>query len=196
MIVVRRAIPLLAALVSLPALAQTYSGQVAFGQSTVEPALDAATGAAVFLLTPDQAPAASKANPRAWAPLYIVAYPPATTLPPNELNCTPGSCDHLQTLPPLPPALQQVYPGGQLAGHDHLVGVAPTGDFNVAWQVLLVLFTPQGVADGAIDTRLTTLEAVEAAVARGDAVGPIPTPIVFDCSIVSESVYLQAAGRR
>lgn len=190
----RTALALLA-VVSSSGFARAYSGQVAFGQSTVEPAFDLATGDAVYLLTPDGAPLPAKANPRAQAPLYIVAYPTGTTIPATNLDCTPANCDHLQTLPPLPPELQGVYPGGQLAGHDHLVGVPPTGDFNVAWDVELLLFTPKGVSDGAINTRLTTWAAIQAAMNAGDLTAPIPTPIVFNCSIVSETVYVSAMAR-
>jgi hypothetical protein len=35
-------------------------------------------------------------------------------------------------------------------GHDHLIGMPHTGDFNVAGDVILVAFTPQGFSDGAI----------------------------------------------
>ncbi len=184
----------LAALVAAPAFAQTFSGQVAFGQSTVEPAFDDADGSYVFLLTPDHAPLPSRSNPRAWAPMYIVVYPVGTTLA-GELNCTPENCDHLQSLPFVPPPLASLYPGGQVAGHNHLVGVRPTGDFNVAWAVKLILFTPKAVVDGTIDKQLTTLEAVNAALASGDAVGPFDTPTVFNCSIVSKRVYTKAGER-
>lgn len=179
-------------LAAAPALAQTFSGQVAFGQSTVEPAFNLADGSYVFLLTPDHVAIPSHANQRAWAPLYIVAYPPASSISPATLNCTPTNCDHVQSLPNLPPFLASVYPGGQLIGHDHLVGVAPTGDFNVAWAVKLVLFTPKGVADHAIDTPIRTLEELDAAMANEDVTQPIDTPIVFNCSIVSQTVYTKA----
>src|SRR2546421_12610781 len=54
-----------------------YSGQRAFGQVTVEPAVDIATGNEIFLLTPDKVPLPSKAALRAHAPLYLVLYPTA-----------------------------------------------------------------------------------------------------------------------
>jgi hypothetical protein len=75
-------------------------------------------------------------------------------------------------------------------GHDHLVGVRPAGDFNVAWHVILVVFTPQGFSDGAINNRMMTLQDVAAAVTKGDAF-EASTPIVFNCSIVSQAVYLK-----
>jgi hypothetical protein len=181
-----------------------FSGQRTFGQVSIEPAIDDANGNQIFLLTPIHAPLPSKANPVAWAPMYLPMYPANTTISP--LNCTPQNCDHLQVLPTdLVNALglQSVYPigsistkygpftGGLVGGHDHLVGVAKTGgDFNVAWHVFLVLFTPQGVRDGASNTELLTLQSINAAIARGDAVGPIDSGIVFNCSITSEATYL------
>jgi hypothetical protein len=183
------------------------SGQVAFGQASVEPAIDDMSGNLIYLLTPNKAPFPSKANSVAWAPMYLPMYPVGSTVSP--LNCLPTNCDHLQVLPePLVTAmhLTSVYPmgtistkygsftGGLVKGHDHLVGVATTGgDFNVAWHVFLVLFTPKAVADGAINTQLTTDAAIDAAIAAGDAVGPIDSGIVFNCSIVSATVYNHGA---
>jgi len=155
-----------------------YSGQRAFGQVTVEPAIDDATGGEIFLHTPDNAPLPSNANQRAHAPMYLVLYPSSSTIDANILNCQPDNCDHLQTF---------AYP---LKGHDHLVGVPHTGDFNVAWDVILVAFTPQGFADGAIDNRLLTLDQLNAAVTAGDVtlVGPVTS---FNCSITSVANYLK-----
>jgi hypothetical protein len=154
-----------------------FSGQRAFGQVTVEPAVDYATGQEIFLLTPNHSPFPSKAAQRAHAPLYLVLYPETSTIDADSLNCQPTNCDHLQTFD---------YP---LKGHDHLVGKPHTGDFNVAWDVVLVAFTPQGFADGAIDTRILTLAQLDAAVAAGDAVkiGPV---VSFNCSITSVTTYL------
>lgn len=185
--------------------AASYSGQVAFGQATVEPAYDDMTGDQIFLLTPDHVPFPSNANAVATAPMYIPMYPQGSSL--TNFNCLPTNCDHLQVLPaPLLriPGVASVYPsgtittkygtftGGLVMGHDHLVGVANTGgDFNVAWHVYLVLFTPKGVSDGAINTRLTTLSAMQSAIQAGDAIGPLDSGIVFNCSKVPETVYLR-----
>jgi len=155
-----------------------YSGQRAFGQVVIEPAVDSATGSEIFLLTPDRGPFPSKAAQRAHAPMFLVLYPATSTIDANSLNCQPTNCDHLQTF---------AYP---LKGHDHLVGVPPTGDFNVAWDVILVTFTDQGFQDGAIDTRILTLDQLNAALAAGDAttIGPVTT---FNCSITSAVTYLK-----
>lgn len=155
-----------------------YSGQRAFGQVTVEPAIDYATGNEIFLLTPDNVPMPSHAAQRAHAPLYLVLYPEWSTLDADTLNCQPVNCDHVQTF---------AYP---LKGHDHLVGMPHTGDFNVAWDVVLIAFTPKGFADGAINNRILTLNQLNAALTAGDVlpIGPVTS---FNCSITSATTYLK-----
>jgi hypothetical protein len=184
------------------------SGQTHFGQVTVEPAIDDVTGDQVFLMTPDKAPFPSKANPAAQEELYLVAYPTSSTLAASGFNCQPTNCDHLNVLPFPNPTYDSN--SGDLAGtskacvdynsgnpctvykgHDHLVGIASTGgEFNVAWKVILVLFTKTGVDDGAMNTRVTTLNQINGLIASGDAV-LAPTPIVFNCQAVSETTYLR-----
>lgn len=166
-----------------PSSTPWYSGQRAFGQSTVEPAIDLATGNEIFLLTPNNTPLPVKAAQRAHAPLFLVLYPPSSSIDANSLNCQPVNCNHVQTF--------AGYPGQALKGHDHLVGVPHTGDFNVAWDVILVAFTEQGFGDGAINTRILTLDQLNAAVAAGDAVkiGPV---VNFHCSITSITTYVHA----
>jgi len=155
-----------------------YSGQRAYGQVTIEPAVDDATGNEIFLHTPNNVPMPSHAAQRAHAPLYMVLYPTASTIDANILNCQPTNCDHAQTF---------AYP---LKGHDHLVGMPHTGDFNVAWDVVIIAFTEQGFADGAINDRILTLDQLNAALAAGDVVpiGPVTT---FNCAITSEANYLK-----
>src|SRR5258708_1636041 len=150
-----------------------YSGQRAFGQVEVEPAGDLATGNEIFLLPPNHAPLPSKAAPRAHAPLYLVLYPDTSSIDASSLNCTPTNCGHLQT-----------WPDYSLLGHDHLVGVPHTGDFNVAWDVILVSFTPQGLSGSAIGTRILTLDQLNAAVFAGDVVKS-DVVLTFNCSITS-----------
>jgi hypothetical protein len=154
-----------------------YSGMRAFGQVTVEPAIDLATGNEIFLLTPNRAPAGPvNAAPVARAPLYLVLYPTSSTLPAANFNCQPTNCDHAQSF---------VY---ALKGHDHLVGVPHTGDFNVAWYVIAVGFTAQGFGDGAINTRIMTLGQLDAAVAAHDAF-TVDIGFSFNCSITSLTTY-------
>jgi hypothetical protein len=183
-------------LISCAVDASAQSGQTAFGQSTVEPALNSADGSTVFLLTPDHVPFPSQSNPRASAPMYIPMYPMGSTIHPATLNCQPHNCDAL----PFPSlgypsggttCTQFGLPAGTcglVIGHDHLIGVPHTGDFNVAWHVILVVFTPQGVADGAINNRITTLQELATVVSNGDAF-EVSTAITFNCSIVPSTVY-------
>jgi hypothetical protein len=156
-----------------------YSGQRAFGEATVEPAVDLATGNEIFLLTPNNTPLPVKAAQRAHAPLYLVLYPQASSIDADSLNCQPDNCDHAQTFS---------YP---LKGHDHLVGLPHTGDWNVAWDVILVAFTDKGFGDGAINTRILTLDQLNAALNAGDVIkiGPVTN---FHCSKVSAAIYLKA----
>jgi hypothetical protein len=160
----------------------------------------------VFLLTPNGAPLPSKAPPAAQDTLYLPAYPTTSSIAASDLDCQPTNCNHLNVLPFKNPtydsnpadldgtskACKDYNTGDPCAvykGHDHLVGVPSTGGkFNVAWHVSLVLYTPQGFSDGAIDTRITTLTQITALVANGDAV-VAPTAIVFNCQIVPETDY-------
>jgi hypothetical protein len=178
------------------------SGQRTFAQASVEPAVNSANGATVYLLTPIKAPFPSKANAdHATAPLYLPVYPMTSTVPAFELNCQPDNCDHVNVLP-FPSADYGALPGSDKAcvdfnggnpcslveGHDHLIGVPPTGDFNVAWHVELVVFTHAAFLDGKINTRITTLDQINALVKSGDVI-IIDTPVTFNCSITSERTY-------
>lgn len=178
------------------------SGQRNFAQVSVEPAIDYANGNTIYLLTPVKAPFPSKANAVATAPLYLPLYPLSSTVPADDLNCQPNNCDHANVLP-FPSADYGFLPGSDkrctdfnggdpcspVKGHDHLVGVAKTkGDFNVAWHVEFVVFTSKAFTDGNINTRITTLNQINALVASKDVV-IIDTPVTFNCSITSERTY-------
>jgi hypothetical protein len=183
------------------------SGQRNFAQVSVEPAIDYSTGSAVYLLTPIKAPFPSKANPIATAPLYLPLYPLSSTVVADDLNCQPTNCDHVNVLPfPSPvygilDATDQRcvdFNGGQpcsaVKGHDHLVGAAKTkGDFNVAWAVKLVVFTPAATTSE-INTRITTLNQLHALWGTGH-VAVLDTPVTFNCSITSEVTYEKGTPR-
>lgn len=172
-------------LLAAPASATTwYSGQRMFGRASVEPAVNDADGSEVFLLTP--AGAQTNANPGAHAPLYLVLYPNASTVPASSLNCVPTNCDHVPDFGPYDNGL-----AGGLKGHDHLVGLPHTGDYNVAWDVYPVFFTPQGIADGADNSRILTLDQMWAAVNAGDAFFVPSIVLSFNCSSVSIATYLK-----
>jgi len=169
---------MLATAIPVSAATTWHSGIRTYGQVAVEPAVDMATGHEIFLLTPMGAK--TNANPRAHAPLYLVLYPTTSTLDPSTLNCTPTNCDHAQSIPGLYSFL----------GHDHLVGIPPTGDWNVAWDVYPIIFTPAGFADGAINHRILTSDDLAAALAAHDVVqGPLV--LSFNCSRTSIATYLK-----
>lgn len=168
------------------------SGQRVFGKATVEPAYDDVTGSIVYLLTPDKVPIPAKSNPRAWAPLYLVEYPPGTAL--TTFNCAgvPGNCpDHdadvAGAATSIMPSVYGTNPAA-VPGHDHLVATPGSGgDFNVAWNVVEVLFTNRAAAN----TRITTEAQLDAAVARGDAI-EVDLGFAFNCSVVPANVYWKA----
>ena len=174
-------------LVSMPAAATStppwFSGMRAFGNSTVEPAVNDANGTETFLLTPNNAPTMANAA-HASAPLYLILYPDASSVLATVLNCTPANCNHAQV------------PG--MKGHDHLVGIDKTGgDYNFDWHVIGVAFTGAG-SNGAdaMNHRIVTLAELHAAIYAHDVVtfevGPNGTPFYFNCSAVSAAVYQNA----
>jgi hypothetical protein len=182
------------------AQAQPFSGQREIGKATVEPAVDDSNGSTVYVLTPNNVPLPSQSNSTASAPMYLVTYATTSTIDAATINCQPNNCDHVQVLPFPAPGYTNGgaactnfgLPAGGCAlvkGHDHLIGMPRTGDFNIAWHVYLVVFTAKGVGDGSINARVLTLTQVSSLVAAGDAF-LVDTPITFNCSAVSEAVYL------
>src|SRR2546429_9021146 len=89
------------------------------------------------------------------APLYLIVYPPGT---PGTFNCmgAPGNCpDHGGVIAGVPtqvmPSVYGTDPSA-VPGHDHLVGMPRTGDFNGPWRVFIELCTPRARV-----THITTL---------------------------------------
>jgi len=72
-------------------------------------------------------------------------------------------------------------------GHDHLVGVAPTGDFNVPWHVYVELFKSTASV-----THITTLSELQAAWSS-NSILELDSGITFVCSVVSENAYRAGA---
>lgn len=166
------------------------SGERLHGQVVVEPAYDDATGNLVYLATPIKSPFPTNTSWHAVAPLYLVVYPPsASAFGPFNCAGNPGNCpDHDAPFANLAVA---TYPGvygnnpALVPGHDHLVAVpGGHGDFNIAWQVIPVLFTGSGPV-----THITTEAALEAAVGAGSVVEKAPV-VTFHCSVVSAASYL------
>jgi hypothetical protein len=169
------------------------SGEIIHGQTAVEPAYNDIDGTLIYLLTPVNASSQKLSNPGAVAPLFLVEYPPNTTFG-VPFNCqgVPGNCpDHDGIVANVATSMQPgVYGTDPTAvpGHDHLVAAPGSGgDFQVAREVIEVLFTPKAVTDHAI-THLTTQPAVDAAVANGYAV-KIDLGFAQHFSVVSAAAY-------
>lgn len=190
-------------LAASPALASALpTGERMVGQTAIEPAYDDVTGTLVYLSTPIKLPIPTKTNARAVAPLYLVLYPPGSTVPSRfNLNCEgiPGNCpDHDLAVAGAGVSIMQGLLGAAspygtdptlVPGHDHLVGIASSHeDFNIAWEVWEVLFTNSEAAN----THLTTLKAINDAIGRGDAI-KVDLGFNFHCSVVSAAVYNHGA---
>jgi hypothetical protein len=169
------------------------TGERMVGQSSVEPAYDDQSGTIIYLSTPIKSPFPTHTNLHSVAPLYLVEYPPGSTV--GTLNCmgVPGNCpDHdLGVAAAATSIMPEVYGTDPFAvpGHDHLV--APpghSGDFNVAWEVVEVLFTNTEAAN----THLTTEAQIEAAVDSHNAI-EVDLGFAFHCSVVSGAGYAHAA---
>jgi len=181
------------------AVAQT--GEVLQGNSTIGPVFDSATGNIVFVRQALGAPMPVNSNVNSMAPVYVVVYPVQSTIPADSLNCQPTNCDHLNVLPFPDPDYGLASdaqcrqwngdsPCSLVKGHNHLFGVASDGgDFKVPHVVYLVLFTPQGFADGAINQMVMTSAQMQALMDNGDLTPPLETPITVNLSVVPERTY-------
>lgn len=166
------------------------SGERILGQVAIEPAYEDVSGSLIFLATPIKSPFPTHTNSHAVAPLYLVEYPPGTTVG-TTMNCmgVPGNCpDHdldvATVATTMKPAVYGTNPAA-VPGHNHLVaGPGSGGDFNVAWNVVEILFTNKAAAN----TLLTTEKAVEDAIDRGDAI-EVDLGFAFHCSVVSSAAY-------
>jgi hypothetical protein len=174
-------------MVASPALASGLpTGETKLGQSLVEPAYNDVTGSIIYLLTPDNVPNPTHTSSHAVAPLYLVEYPTGSTV--GRLNCerVPGNCpDHDGAVAGAAAFFMPAVYGPGVIGHDHLV--APPGhqgDFNIAWNVIEVLFTSKPAANN----HITTLAAINAAIASGD-VKTLDLGFAFHSSVVSAAAY-------
>jgi hypothetical protein len=62
-------------------------------------------------------------------------------------------------------------------------------DFNIAWEPMVVLFTPQAITDGAINEHVLSDTQISTLVANGDAI-VVPRPTrTFNCASVPAAVY-------
>lgn len=187
--VIACALGIAAALAASPAFAGGLpTGETRLGQSLIEPAYDDITGNIIYLLTPEKSPFPTHTSSHAVAPLWLVEYPTGSTV--GTLNCmgVPGNCpDHDAGVAGAAMSFMPAVYGAGTIGHDHLV--APPGhqgDFNVAWEVVEVLFTNKAAAN----THLTTLAAVDNAIATHNAIA-VDLGFAFHCSVVPAAAYNQ-----
>lgn len=193
-------IALVVAVPPAAAVADTLpTGEVTFGQSTVEPAYNDIDGTIIYLLTPNKAH--ENANfTHAVAPLYLIMYPKSAGPTIGTVNCKHQPMDNCPDHGPLVAglamaAVPSVYGAdvggvgaGGVWGHDHLVAAPPsppaTGDFNIAWEPVAVLFTsPEAV------THITTMSQLNSAFAAGSVI-TIPLPAAtFHCSVTAVATY-------
>ena len=173
------------------ASAQTPSGERQLGRTVIEPAYDVRTGELIYLMTPMGAQSASHANGHALSPLFIVVYPHSAGASVGTMNCAheggdncadhgPGIADLAQATGP------DVYCDG-VWGHDHIMDGPGGPDFNVGWQVVVVLFTNADAAK----THVTTTAQLDAAIDAGDAFS-IVTPTIIHGNLVAGSTYNRA----
>ncbi len=171
------------------AAASMPSGERIHGQNVLEPVFDDTTGNVTFVMTPIKAPL--KANPASWAPFYVPVYPTGASV--GTLQCTHQPSDNCPDHgPPIAAAAAAIVPsvyGAGVLGHDHLIAPPGSGgDFNIAWEPILVLFTNTPAAN----TRLTTLAQINTAVGSGQAI-EVPVPAAtFHCEVVPANIYAQA----
>ena len=166
------------------------SGERILGQTVLEAVYDAEhAGAIGYVSTPIHAP--MKANPRAWAPLYVVMYPVTSTV---VTSGTTLLCQHLpvENCPDHGPGVaglaQQMMPGVYgvgVAGHDHVMDYPGGDDFNVAWEPVVVLFTNAAAAN----QHLVTDAQISAAVASHDAIEIPLAAATFHCAAVAKALW-------
>lgn len=170
------------------ARADLPTGERQLGRSAIEPAYNADTGGILYLGTPEKSPFPTHTSAHAVAPLYLVEYPPGSTV--GTLNCmgVPGNCpDHDGLVAGVATSMMPDVYGTDptlVPGHDHIVDPPGAPDFNVAWEVVEVLFTSTAAAN----THLTTDTAIEAAVDAGDAV-EVDLGFAFHCAVISGAAY-------
>ena len=171
--------------------AQLPSGERQLGQTIIEPGYDDRTGKLIYVMTPEGAPFPSHANAHAISPLFLVVYPNSAAASVGTMNCAheggdncpdhgPGIADLAQATVP------SVY-GNGVWGHDHIMDGPGGSDFNVTWQVVVVLFTNPAAANA----HITTEAQLDAAIDAGDAF-TIETPTIFHCNLVSAATYDRA----
>jgi hypothetical protein len=182
------------AVAAVPSAADSIpSGTRTLAQNSLEPVYnDEQAGQIGYIMRPEHTAQPVNSNPTAWAPFYLVIYPVGSTAASTYLSMHLPVDNCPSHGPGVAAFAQATYPtvyGAGVIGHDHLMDFPGGSDFNIAWEPMFVLFTPQGAADGAINEHVLTDAQIDALVANGDArVFPRPTR-TFICASVPERLY-------
>src|SRR5213595_3590576 len=149
--------------------AQLPSGERQLGQTVIEPGYDDRTGNLIYIMTPIGAPFPAHANKHAISPLYLIIYPHSAAASVGTMSCAHEGGDNCADHGPFFSDLAQdeepgVY-GAGVWGHDHMMDGAGGREFNVVWEIVVVLFTNAAAAN----THITTEEQLDAALAAGVA---------------------------
>ena len=173
------------------ASAQLPSGERQLGQTIIEPGYDDRTGNLIYIMTPIGPPNPTHANAHAVSPLFIIVYPNSAAESVGTMNCAHEGGDNCPDHGPgIAGLAQSVVPsvyGDGVWGHDHIMDGPGGSDFNVAWHVVVVLFTNSAAAK----THITTEDQLDAALDAGDAL-TVDTDITFHCNLVSGATYSRA----
>jgi len=173
------------------ASAQLPSGERQLGQTIIEPGYDDRTGNLIYIMTPIGPPNPTHANAHAVSPLFLIVYPNSAADSVGTMNCAHEGGDNCPDHGPgiadlAKAAVPSVY-GDGVWGHDHIMDGPGGSEFNVAWHVVVVLFTNSRAAK----THITTEDQLGAALDAGDAL-TVETEIIFHCNLVSGATYNRA----
>jgi len=171
--------------------AQLPSGERQLGQTIIEPGYDDRTGNLIYIMTPIGAPFPAHANKHAISPLYLIVYPHSAGASVGTMSCAheggDNCADHGPFFSDLAQAEEAGVYGAGVWGHDHMMDGAGGSEFNVIWEIVVVLFTNAAAAN----THITTEEQLDAALAAGVA-RTIETGVTFNCNLVSVATYNRA----
>ena len=171
--------------------AQVPPGERQLGKTIIEPGYDDRTGELIYIMAPEGAPFPSHSNAHAVSLLFLVVYPSSAAASVGTMNCAHEGGDNCPDHGPVFSDLaQSVVPsvyGGGVWGHDHIMDGPGGSEFNVTWQIVVVLFTNAEAAN----THITTEAQLDAALEAGDAF-TIETPTIFHCNLVSAATYNRA----
>jgi hypothetical protein len=171
--------------------AQLPSGERQLGKTIIEPGYDDRTGELIYIMTPEGAPFPSHTDAHSVSPLFIVMYPSSAAASVGTMNCAheggDNCADHGPVFADLAQSVVPTVYGNGVWGHDHIMDGPGGSEFNVTWQIVVVLFTNAAAAN----THITTESQLDAAIEAGDAF-TVETPTIFHCNLVSASTYNRA----